>query len=71
MKALDLDGVDFAEERYVYHGAETDQEAAAETTDKPKKKTKSLGEYIDKAPTGVLIGIAIATIALADSTSSN
>jgi len=70
VKALELNGIDFAEEHYVYHGAETDPEAA-ETTEKPKKKTKSLGEYIDKAPTGVLIGIAIATIALADSTSSN
>ena len=71
VKALELNGVDFAEEYYVYHGAETDPEVAAETTDKPKKKTKSLGEYIDKAPTGVLIGIVIATIAIADSTSSN
>ena len=71
MKALELNGVDFAEEYYVYHGTETDPEAAAETTDKPKKKTKSLGEYIDKAPAGVLIGIVIVTVALADSTSSN
>ena len=70
VKALELNGVDFAEEYYVYHGAETDPEVAADT-DKPKKKTKSLGEYIDKAPAGVLIGIVIATVALVDSTSSN
>ncbi len=70
VKALELNGVDFAEEHYVYHGAETDPEVPADT-DKQEKKTKSLGEYIDKAPTGVLIGIVIATIALADSTSSN
>ena len=42
-----------------------------ETEGKPEKKTKSIGEYIDKAPTGVLIGIIIAAVAIADSTSSN
>ena len=32
---------------------------------------KSIGKYIDEAPTGVLIGVIIAVVALADSTSSN
>ena len=65
LKTFELNGADLTDEYYVYHGAET------ETEDKPEKKTKSIGDYIDKAPTGVLIGIIIAAVALADSTSSN
>ena len=65
LKTFELNGADLTDEYYVYHGAET------ETEGKPEKKTKSIGEYIDKAPTGVLIGIIIAAVALADSTSSN
>ena len=64
---FELNGVDLTDEYYVYHGAETD----VETTGEPEKNTKSIGKYIDAAPTGVLIGIIIAVVALADSTSSN
>jgi hypothetical protein len=71
VKAFELNGIDFTDEYYVYHAAESDSEIAAETTEEPKEKTKSIGKYIDKAPTGVLIGIIIVGIALADSTSSS
>ena len=67
LKTFELNGADLTDEYYVYHGAETE----TETEGKPEKKTKSIGEYIDKAPTGVLIGIIIAAVAIADSTSSN
>ena len=69
LKTFELNGADLTDEYYVYHGAETETET--ETEGKPEKKTKSIGEYIDKAPTGVLIGIIIAAVAIADSTSSN
>jgi len=65
VKTFELNGIDFTDKYYVYHATE------AEATEEPKKKTKSIGKYIDKAPTGVLIGVVILTIALADSTSSN
>ena len=65
LRTFELNGADLTDEYYVYHGAET------ETEGKPEKKTKSIGEYIDKAPTGVLIGIIIAAVAIADITSSN
>ena len=67
VKTFELNGIDFTDKYYVYHATE----AEAEATEEPKKKTKSIGKYIDKAPTGVLIGVVILTIALADSTSSN
>ena len=67
LKTFELNGADLTDEYYVYHGAEAETEAEGE----PEKKTKSIGEYIDKAPTGVLIGIIIAAVAIADSTSSN
>ena len=69
VKTFELNGIDFTDKYYVYHA--TEAEAEAEATEEPKKKTKSIGKYIDKAPTGVLIGVVILTIALADSTSSN
>ena len=69
LKNFELNGADLTDEYYVYHGAETETET--ETEGEPEKKTKLIGEYIDKAPTGVLIGIIIAAVALADSTSSN
>ena len=69
LKTFELNGADLTDEYYVYHGAETEKET--ETEGKPEKKTKSIGEYIDKAPAGVLIGIVIAAVAIADSTSSN
>ena len=65
LKTFELNGADLTDEYYVYYGAET------ETEGEPEKETKSIGEYIDKAPTGVLIGIIIAAVAIADSTSSN
>ena len=71
LKTFELNGADLTDEYYVYHGAETETETETETEGKPEKKTKSIGEYIDKAPTGVLIGIIIAAVAIADSTSSN
>ena len=67
LKTFELNGADLTDEYYVYHGAETE----TETEGKPEKKTKSIGEYIDKAPTGVLIGIIIAAVALVDSTTSS
>ena len=69
IKTIELNGVDFTDEYYVYHGAETETET--ETEGEPKKKTKSIAKYIDKAPTGVLIGIVILGVALVDSTSSS
>jgi len=69
VKTFELNGIDFTDKYYVYHA--TEAEAEAEATEEPRKKTKSIGKYIDKAPTGVLIGVVILTIALADSTSSN
>ena len=65
LKTFEINGADLTDEYYVYHGAET------ETEGEPEKKTKSIGEYIDKAPTGVLIGIIIAAVALVDSTTSS
>ena len=65
LKTFELNGADLTDEYYVYHGAET------ETEGEPEKKTKSMGDYIDKAPTGVLIGIVIAAVALVDSTTSS
>ena len=65
LKTFELNGADLTDEYYVYYGAET------ETEGEPEKKTKSIGEYIDKAPTGVLIGIIIAAVALVDSTTSS
>ena len=72
IKTLVLNGIDFTDKYYVYHATEEEaEEAEAETTDAPKKKTKSFGKYIDQAPAGVLIGIVILTVALVDSTSSS
>lgn len=79
IKTLVLNGIDFTDKYYVYHATEEEAEETEtettdmpnETTDVPKKKTKSFGKYIDQAPTGVLIGIVILTVALVDSTSSS
>ena len=71
IKAFELNGVNLTEEHYVYHAAEGENGTVSETTEENKKQTKSIGKYIDEAPTGVLIGVIIAVVALADSTSSN
>ncbi len=70
IKNFELNGINFTDKHYVYHATETETETETETTDEPKKKTKSFGKYIDKAPTGVLIGVVILAVALVDSTSS-
>ena len=71
IKTFKLNGIDFTDKYYVHHATETETETETETTDEPKKKTQSIGKYIDKAPTGVLIGIVILTVALADGIHSN
>ncbi len=73
IKTFDINGINITENHEVFHAAEAEEEEEeeAETKDNANKKTKSIGKYIDKAPTGVLIGIVILTVALADSTSSN
>ena len=71
LKTFELNGADLSDEYYVYHGAETETETETETEGEPKKKTKSITKYIDKAPTGVLIGLVILVVALVDSTSSS
>ena len=71
IKALEFNGVNFAERKYTYHASEVEENTSTDTADEPVKKTKSLGKYIDEAPTGVLMGLIIGTVALYDSLSSN
>ena len=71
IKTLELNGIDFTDKYYVYHASEAETEEVEPATDESKKKTKSIGKYIDAAPAGVLIGIVILTVALVDSTSSS
>ena len=75
IKAIELNGINYIDDNYIYNATEADTEVvtenAEETVDEPKKKTKGLTHYINKAPTGVLIGIIIGVVALVDSTSSS
>jgi len=74
IKAIELNGINYTDDNYIYNATEADTEVVTENTketiDEPKKKTKGLTHYINKAPTGVLIGIIIGVVALVDSTSS-
>ena len=74
IKAIELNGINYTDDNYIYNATEADTEVVTENTketiDEPKKKTKGLTHYINKDPTGVLIGIIIGVVALVDSTSS-
>ena len=71
IKALELNGVNYAWDEYAYHANEAETDTNSENEDEQKKKSKPLTHYINKAPTGVLIGVAIGVIALVDSLSSS
>ena len=71
IKAIELNGVNYALDDYVYHANEAETDTNSENVDEQEKKSKPLTHYINKAPTGVLIGVAIGVIALVDSLSSS